>query len=460
MKQGDGSSFHPEMEPSPCSISGWNEEPSPVSQKPHLRHGPGFGIIFLSDLHNTEGGVKPKVERAKASNNADNRLFTIKKYKEKKIEYYDYSLLAVIIILISFGLVMLYSTSGYLAEVQYSDDMYYFKRQGMFSIASIFVAIIVSRFDYHILEKVHGLLYIAAAVLMMLVLSPTLGVSSHGARRWLQIGPINFQPAEIAKIAVIVSLSCAIIAMGKKVRTLKGCMFLAGLGGLQAFIAYVFTDNLSTAIIIFGITVGMIFIAHPGFKWFIILAIVVIALAALVIMYLNSTMENSTNFRLQRILVWLHPENYADGDGYQTLQALYAIGSGGLLGRGLGNSIQKLGSVPEAQNDFIFSIICEELGIVGGVIVLLFFAYLLYRLFFIAQNAPDMFGSLLVSGIFIHISLQVILNIAVVLALLPNTGVTLPFISYGGTSVLLLMAEMGIALGVARKIELQAPALL
>ena len=399
------------------------------------------------------------MERTREAKQSDNRLFTIKKYKEKKIEYYDYSLLAVIIILISFGLVMLYSTSAYLAEVQFHDDMYYFKRQGMFSIASIGVAVAVSRIDYHILEKLHGLLYLAAAGLMILVVTP-LGFASHGARRWLQLGPINFQPAEIAKIAVIVSLSCAIVAMGKKVRTLKGCMFLAGLGGLQAFIAYVFTDNLSTAIIIFGITVGLIFIAHPKFKWFIILAIVVVALAALVIMYLNSTMQNSDNFRLQRILVWLHPEDYADGDGYQTLQALYAIGSGGLLGRGLGNSIQKLGSVPEAQNDFIFSIICEELGIVGGVIVLLFFAYLLYRLFFIAQNAPDMFGSLLVSGIFIHISLQVILNIAVVLAILPNTGVTLPFISYGGTSVLLLMAEMGLALGVARKIELQAPALL
>ena len=399
------------------------------------------------------------MERARDAKQSGNRLFTIKKYKEKKIEYYDYSLLAVIIILISFGLVMLYSTSAYLAEVQFHDDMYYFKRQGMFSIASIGVAVAVSRIDYHILEKLHGLLYLAAAALMILVITP-LGFASHGARRWLQLGPINFQPAEIAKIAVIVSLSCAIVAMGKKVKTLKGCMFLAGLGGLQAFIAYVFTDNLSTAIIIFGITVGMIFIAHPKFKWFIILGIVVVALAALVIMYLNSTMQNSDNFRLQRILVWLHPEDYADGDGYQTLQALYAIGSGGLLGRGLGNSIQKLGSVPEAQNDFIFSIICEELGIVGGVIVLLFFAYLLYRLFFIAQNAPDMFGSLLVSGIFIHISLQVILNIAVVLAILPNTGVTLPFISYGGTSVLLLMAEMGLALGVARKIELQAPALL
>jgi len=161
------------------------------------------------------------------------------------------------------------------------------------------------------------------------------------------------------------------------------------------------------------------------------------------------------NFRLRRILVWLHPEDFASGAGYQTIQALYAIGSGGFFGRGLGNSIQKLGSVPEAQNDMIFSIICEELGIFGGIIVLLLFAYLLYRLFFIAQNAPDLVGSLMVTGIFIHIALQVILNIAVVLNLMPNTGITLPFISYGGTSVVFLMSEMGLALSVARRIKFQ-----
>ena len=172
---------------------------------------------------------------------------------------------------------------------------------------------------------------------------------------------------------------------------------------------------------------------------------------------LSATMETSSSFRLRRILVWLHPEDYASGDGYQTIQALYAIGSGGFLGRGLGNSIQKLGSVPEAQNDMIFSIVCEELGILGGMIVLLLFAYLLYRLFFIAQNASDLFGSLIVSGIFIHIALQVIFNIAVVVNLMPNTGVTLPFISYGGTSILFLMAEMGLALSVARQIKFKEP---
>ena len=199
-------------------------------------------------------------------------------------------------------------------------------------------------------------------------------------------------------------------------------MVLAVVGGGLALAAYVFTDNLSTAIIIFCITAGLIFVAHPDIKIFIIIAGVVIALAVI---------------------------------GYQTIQALYAIGSGGFFGRGLGNSIQKLGSVPEAQNDMIFSIICEELGIFGGLIVLMLYAYLLYRLFVIAQNAPDMFGSLMVSGIFIHIALQVILNIAVVVNLMPNTGVTLPFISYGGTSIVFLMAEMGLALSVARQIKFE-----
>ena len=234
-------------------------------------------------------------------------------------------------------------------------------------------------------------------------------------------------------------------------------MVLGSMGALQALITYVFTDNLSTAIIIFCITAGLIFIAHPEMKPFLIIVGAVLVLAVIFVLFLAATMESSDSFRIRRILVWLHPEDYADSAGYQTLQALYAIGSGGFLGRGLGNSIQKLGSVPEAQNDMIFSIICEELGILGGLIVLLLFAYLLYRLFFIAQNAPDMFGSLMVSGIFIHIALQVIFNIAVVVNLLPNTGVTLPFISYGGTSILFLMAEMGLALSVARQIKFQEP---
>ena len=381
----------------------------------------------------------------------------VKKPKtKKKTDYYDYSLLAVIILLTCFGLVILYSTSSYMAELNYGDDMYYFKKQAAISFGCIIIALGISQIDYHILTKFTGVLYGMAAILMMLVKTP-LGRTANGARRWLNLGPLSFQPSEIAKIAVIVCLSYMIVNMGRKIKTLKAFMILAGSGSALAFLAYAFTDNLSTAIIIFCITMGLIFIAHPKVKPFLIAAGVGVALIIIFVMILSSSLETSSSFRLRRILVWLRPEDFASGDGYQTIQALYAIGSGGFLGRGLGNSIQKLGSVPEAQNDMIFSIVCEELGILGGIILLLLFAYLLYRLFFIAQNAPDMFGSLMVSGIFIHIALQVIFNIAVVLNLMPNTGVTLPFVSYGGTSIVFLMSGMGLALSVARQIKFKEP---
>lgn len=376
--------------------------------------------------------------------------------RKARVDYYDYSLLAVIILLTCFGLIMLYSTSAYMAEVKFGDDMHFFQRQALISAVCIVAMVGISLVDYHILTKFVTIIYAAAVILMAMVRFTPLGVTANGAKRWLNLG-VQFQPAEVAKLAVIICLPYMIVKMGRQVKTLKACMILALAGGGLAAGAYIFTDNLSTAIIIFGITAGLIFVAHPDVKHFLIAAAVAVVLIAGFVMFLYVTVnpETNENFRIGRILVWLHPEDFADGDGYQTIQALYAIGSGGLLGRGLGNSIQKLGSVPEAQNDMIFSIVCEELGIVGGIMVLLLFAYLLYRLFFIAQNAPDLFGSLMVTGIFIHISLQVIFNIAVVVNVMPNTGVTLPFISYGGTSIVFLMAEMGLALSVSRKIRFQ-----
>ena len=374
----------------------------------------------------------------------------------EKPEYYDYNLVAAIILLTCFGLVMLYSTRAYTSPIKYGDDMYFFKKQAAISFVCIAGALFISMFDYHILARFTGVLYGVAAGSMVLVRTP-LGTVSNGARRWLRIGPIQFQPAEIAKIAVSVWLSYMIVHMGKKMNSLKACMTLGAMGTFLALLAYVCTDNLSTAIIIFCITVGMIFVAHPKTRIFLILAAVAIAFLAILVFVIGQSVKETDDFRLNRIIAWLHPENATGTAAYQTIQALYAIGSGGFLGRGLGNSIQKLGSVPEAQNDMIFSIICEELGIVGGVILLLLFGYLLYRLCFIAQNAPDLFGSLIVSGIFIHIALQVILNIAVVVNLMPNTGVTLPFISYGGTSIMFLMAEMGLALSVSRQIKLKTP---
>jgi cell division protein FtsW len=371
--------------------------------------------------------------------------------KTVRADYYDYSLIAVILLLIGFGLVMLYSTSSYTSSVQYGNDMYFFAKQAGYSAVAIILAVTISLFDYHILARLSGIIYALSLILMVMVKSP-LGRTINGARRWLKLGPFSFQPAEMAKIAVLIFLPCMIISMGRNFSNLKGTMTVLGAGLVQAAAAYILTDNLSTAVIIAFITAVIVFVAHPNTRYFLIGALVIAALVAAIVMWIAHAAQ-AGSFRSMRVLVWLNPEKYSSNGGYQILQGLYALGSGGIFGKGLGNSTQKLGAVPEAQNDMIFSIICEELGVFGGIIIVLLFVYLLYRLFVIAQNAPDLFGTLMVTGIFGHIAAQVIFNIAVALNLIPTTGVTLPFISYGGTSVVFLMLEMAIALSVSRRIK-------
>lgn len=370
----------------------------------------------------------------------------------EKPDYYDYSLVAAIILLTCFGLIMLYSTSAYTSTLRFGDDMYFFKKQAAISFVCIAGALFISLFDYHILARFTGALYAMAVASMILVRTP-LGKVSNGARRWLKIGPIQFQPAEIAKIAVIVCLSYMIVHMGKKMNSLKACMTLGGMGTFLAMLAYVCTDNLSTAIIIFCITAGMIFVAHPKTRIFLIIAGTVILFVAIIVLIIGQTVQKTDDFRLNRIVAWLHPENATGDAAYQTIQALYAIGSGGFLGRGLGNSIQKLGSVPEAQNDMIFSIVCEELGLVGAGTIIVLFLILIWRFFVIATHAPDLFGALIAVGAMAHMMIQVILNIAVVTNSIPNTGITLPFISYGGTSVVFLLLEMGLVLSISRLVQ-------
>ena len=370
--------------------------------------------------------------------------------KIRKADYYDHNLVAVILLLVGFGLVMLYSTSAYTAEITQGNDMYFFRRQAIISVGAIVAALGLSLVDYHILSKFSVPLYSAAAILMLMV--NFFGITHNGAKRWLKIG-IEFQPAEIAKIAVIVAVPAIIVWQKERFKTFSGTCLPIGAGLLLALFAYVFTDNLSTAVIIFAIACVIVFVAHPKTMPFIIVMGVGAVLVGILIFFLWRLDSSGGHFRLQRILVWRNPEKYIASGGYQIMQALYAIGSGGVFGKGLGNSAQKLGWLPEAQNDMIFPIICEELGIFGGAIVIVLFIFMLYRLMFIAQNAPDKFGALMVTGIFAHLSLQVILNICVVLNMIPTTGVTLPFISYGGTSVLFLMMEMAIALSVSRMIK-------
>lgn len=376
------------------------------------------------------------------------------KKKEHSIVYFDYSLLAILICLICFGLVMLYSTSSYSAMMkQNGDSLFYFKRQVLFCIVGLIGMWIVSRIDYHWYFERSKFFYFISIFMMFLVKTP-LGKKVNGAKRWIKL-PFEqqLQPAEIAKIAIILFIPALICTMGREIKTLEGIVKVLAWGAFSAAVVFIITENLSTAIIVMGITCIMIFVVHPKTRIFIIIAVGIILIGIVGARVLGMAMETSGNFRLRRILVWLNPEKYASEGGYQIMQALYAIGSGGFLGKGLGNSAQKM-IIPEVQNDMILSIICEELGVFGAIMVLILFGMLLYRLLFIAQNAPDLYGSLVVSGIFAHIALQVILNVMVVINCIPTTGITLPFISYGGTSVLFLMAEMGLALGVSSKIKI------
>ncbi|MCD7957641.1 MAG: FtsW/RodA/SpoVE family cell cycle protein [Lachnospiraceae bacterium] len=395
--------------------------------------------------------IRPVPKKQTTSRRTRKRLFVTRSADSER-DYFDYNLLAVVILLTCFGLIMLYSSSAYEAIVENNNDMAYFGKQAVISAFALVCALIGSQMDYHRLADFSFPLYVVSTFL--LIITKFVGREVNGARRWLGTSSFSFQPAEIAKIAVILLLPTLIAKMGYKMKGFKPILIVGIFGLISAFCTYFFTDNLSTAIIILGITVVLIFIAHPKTWPFVAVGVAaVIAIAAGVAYIILSDVDGG--FRIARIQVWLHPEDYASSGGYQILQALYAIGNGGFFGKGLGNSTQKLGSLPEAQNDMIFSIICEELGVFGAALVILLFVFLLYRLFFIAQNAPDLLGSLIVCGIFVHIALQVVLNIAVVTNLIPTTGITLPFISYGGTSILFLMVEMGLALGVSRQIKLK-----
>lgn len=378
-----------------------------------------------------------------------------KRTREKEKLYYDYDLLLVIIFMMCFGLVMLYSSSAYSAQVDYKNDMFFFTRQAMIGIIGFIVMFIVSKIDYHLYGAYAKELFWFSMFLMALVQTP-LGKTVNGARRWIRLpGGLSLQPAEFTKIAVILFIAYEICLLGQKAKKWDGIKILLGYGLVATLGVFLLTDNLSTAIIVFAITCILIFVVHPKTKPFVAGVIVAGIVGIIGIIFLKYTLAKSDNFRMRRIIAWLNPEANADTDSYQFLQGLYAIGSGGFFGKGLGNSTQKLHAIPEAQNDMILAVICEELGVFGAIIILCLFAFMLYRLLFIARNAPDLYGALIATGIFAHIALQVTLNIGVVTGLLPTTGVTLPFISYGGTAIVILLAEMGIALGISSKIRLK-----
>lgn len=378
----------------------------------------------------------------------------IRRKKKRSKYFFDYTMLFIVVFLLLFGLVMLYSTSSYEANVKFEDPAFYFRKQAIASAIGIAVMLVMMFMDYHIVQKFALIAYGVSFVLILLVLTP-LGYEAGGARRWLNLG-MSLQPAEVAKLALIVFFASVVTKFGEGIKEKKGFLIVIALAIPHSLCVLTITQNLSSAIIIFSIVFMMLFVATPQYKEYFVIAGIGIAIAVVVVLlvkydYLPSTMS----YRLARIKAWLDPESYAASKGFQTLQALYAIGSGDYFGKGLGQSIQKLGYLPEAQNDMVFSIICEELGLFGAIAIILLFVLLIWRFMVIANNSYDMFGALLVVGVMAHISIQVILNIAVVTNTIPNTGITLPFISYGGSSIVFLLAEMGLVLSVSRSIRME-----
>lgn len=375
---------------------------------------------------------------------------TEKKTKQKEKGYFDYSLLFVWIFIMLLGYVLLYSASSYMALSKEGDSLKYLKKQIFASIVGLVPLLLCTFVDYRVWRKFSKFAYICSLISVLLVKTP-LGIEHNGALRWVGVGSLQFQPAEIVKIGVIMITAYMLSKCGtnalKNVITCYKIFFPTILGAMSIIIL---TSNLSSGIIILGIGAVMMIVAGADKKFLLSLmggGTIGVALILLISALLGK------GFRISRVLVWLNPEEYADSGGYQVMQGLYAIGSGGLFGKGLGNSVQKLGFVPEAANDMIFSIICEELGIFGTVCIILLFIFLIRRMRVVASNAPNLYGSMLVVGVMSQISIQVVLNIAVVTNSIPNTGVSLPFISHGGTSLMFLMAEMGLVFSVSRHVK-------
>ena len=377
----------------------------------------------------------------------------------------DTNLIVITMFLIVFGLIMVYSASYYKASMSSAwdyDSMHFLKNQALMSVIGLIFMYMVSCINYHFWKKkqIVGLAVLLSIGLTLILLIPALSITANGATRWVKFGSISFQVAEPVKIAVIVATAWLIDKYGAqeikwKKFTLRHWMVTAAIMipgvGLAGFLGII-SSNMSSALIIALIGVVMYFAWHPKSAVFYIAVIAAIALIGVLIYVISqqTVVDAESGFRLKRIRAWLDPYSYESDTSYQSLQALYAIGSGGLFGKGLGNSIQKLGSIPEPYNDFIFAIVCEELGVMGASLLILMFIYLLYRIFIIAQRAEDLFGRMLATGVFSHIALQVVLNIAVVTGAMPNTGVTLPFISYGGTATIFLLVEIGMGLNVQK----------
>lgn len=366
---------------------------------------------------------------------SEDRSINARKHQIRTGErYIDLTMLVVLVIILIFGLAMIYSTSSYRARDLYGDDTYFFRRQAIYMFIAVLGMIIVSRIDHMFFFKYSKVILWISLLLQILVL--VIGTASHGSSRWLYIGPVGFQPSEYAKLAITV-YTAAQAAVKSHDLCRFGCL-LKVMALPVLTIVLIGIENLSTAIICFGIMFVILFVASPGIKHFIVIGLCGIVGCVLFILF--------AGYRADRVRIWLAPEQYADG--YQTVQSLYAVGSGGLFGLGYGKSVQKQGFIPESHNDMIFSVVCEELGIVGAIFLIVIFAVFMYRLVIIAMNADNRFGSLVSIGVMAHVAVQLLINMGVVTNTIPPTGVPMPFISYGGSSIIFILAEIGIVMSV------------
>lgn len=357
--------------------------------------------------------------------------------------HYDFALLFMTIGIALFGVLMIYSAGVYAAEA--AGGPYRFVSQQMLGLGlGVVLMIAVSRIDYQIFMKkipllhmnmVH-MIYFLAIVMQITVL--IVGVERNGAKRWLNLGFIQFQPSEISKIAAILFVAYVVYQNRQSLDQIGG--FFKILLYMGPTIVLILVENMSSAIIVTGIVVGMCFIASRKNMYFFICLAFLVA-GGLAYIFLGE------GFRAERIDIWLNVET--NENAHQIKQGLYAIASGGVFGKGLGQSMQKLGFIPEAYNDMIFAVICEELGIVGAVLLIMAFLVLFWRIVTIALHASDLFGTMICIGVLIQLAIQVLINVAVVTNSMPSTGIPLPFISYGGTSVTIMLAEMGLVLGVS-----------
>lgn len=362
----------------------------------------------------------------------------------------DIPFLLLTLLLTGIGLMMLFSASFPSAYYETGSAGYYFKRQAIFAAAGIVAMLVVGRFNYQRWRGAAKILMVLAIFLLLLVIIPGVGITKNNATRWLGIdGVLTFQPSEIAKLAVIVYFADSISKKKERMRDLREGVLPYGVWLAVIAVLMLLEPHLSGTILIVG--TGAIMMAVGGMPaWLIGAGVGGVAAAAWGFVALVDA--GIISYGASRINMWHNPWLDSSDDGYQMVQSLIAIGSGGLLGTGLGKGRQKFLYLPEESNDFIFSTVCEELGLIGACLILLVFALLLLRGFWIALHARDRFGTLLVVGVMSHLGLQVFLNVAVVTGLVPATGISLPFFSYGGTALMLQLVEIGLVLSVSRQI--------